>query len=295
MNMNKKTIAAAIMAILLSGLFITGCKQKNVAITDNENKIKFDSILVNEKYYLLGDTTNPFCTLESSFVFPSDYKDINILNKLNAHFISSLFGDDSIFITPKEAVNNYAQRYIADYKELEADFRTEMEATGEKPSQESWFAYFESSSNEIIYNKHDILSYSVSIEYYTGGAHGGHGYNNHVIDLKTGNKLEEQDIFINNYHDELAKIIVSIITSDNNLSDPEELEGMGFFNIQEIYPNNNFYVNEDGITYTFNEYEIAAYFVGKTDVLISYDRLETILRKDSPIAPLIPAKNEPGN
>ena len=290
--MNKRTIATILMTVLFFGLFITGCKQKNVSVTDNENVIKFDSIVINERYYLLGDTTNPYCTLESSFIFPSEYKDMEILKMLNIHFISSLFGEDSIFSTPEEAVNNYVQQYITDYKELENDFVSEVEITGIKPSQESWYAYYESSSNEIIYNKNDILSYTVSIEYYTGGAHGGHGYNNHVINLKTGDKIEEQDIFINDYHDRLAKIIVDIITSDYNLTDPEELEGMGFFNIQEIYPNNNFYINEDGITYTFNEYEIAAYFVGKIDVVIPFDKIDSLIHKNSPITPLVLKKNE---
>ena len=272
-----------IVAAVLSCIIIAGCKQNNTASTNAENDITFDTIAVNEKYYLLGDTTNPYCTFEASLLFPSEYKDKEILD----YFIYSLFGEDATFTTPQDAVNEYVQKYITDYKELEADFISEVEATGEKPSQESWYAYYEVLSNDVVYNKNNLLSYTVSVEYYTGGAQGGQGHNNHVIDLKTNYKLDEDDIFTENYHDELANIIVDAIASDNSLSDPSELENMGFFNIKEIYPNNNFYIDEDGITYTFNEYEIAANFVGKVDVSIPYERISYLIREDSPIAPLV--------
>ena len=288
MKVNIRPLAT----ILLCGTIITGCKSNKTINTEAENDIKFDSIAVNEKYYLLGDTTNPYCTLESNFVFPSEYKDKEILGKLSRHFIESFFGIDSFFeketasVTPEQAMKAYMQKYISDYKELESDFITDTEVSGEKPSQESWYAYYEASSNEIIYNKCDLLSYTVSVEYYTGGAHGGHGYNNHVLYLKTGEEIDETDIFIENYHDSLAYIIVYTIATDNNLTNPEGLENKGFFNIEEIYPNGNFYLDEKGITYTYNVYEIAPYALGKTDVFIPYEKIRHLLKKDSPIAPI---------
>ena len=276
-----KIIIALIFCIL-----IVGCKQKNALNTEIENDIKFDSITVNEKYHILGDSTNPYCMLESSFIFPSEYKDKDMLDKLNIHFINSFFGEDTASVTPREAMDRYVEKYITDYKELESDFISETEILGKKPSQESWFAYYEMSSNEIIYNKCNLLSYTISVEYYTGGAHGGHGYNNYVLNLNTGEELDETDIFIENYHDSLAHIIVYTIATDNNLSAPEDLESLGYFNIEEIFPNNNFFIDENGITFTYNEYEIAAYSAGRIDVFLPYEKIRHILRENSPVAPI---------
>ncbi|MDR1221778.1 MAG: DUF3298 and DUF4163 domain-containing protein [Tannerella sp.] len=282
----KSKIFIFTASLLFSGIIITSCKQTTANI-DRENDLRFDSITVNERCYLLGDSANPYCTLEARFIYPSQYKDKNMLDKLNRHFINSFFGEDSVSATPQEAMNKYVQKYIADYKELESDFIAETELTGEKPHQESWFAYYEMSSNEILYNKCDLLSYTVSVEYYTGGAHGTQGYNNFVINLKTGNELEEKDIFIENYQDDLSKIIVNAIASNNNVTDPTELEGLGFFNVREIYPNNNFYIDGNGITYTFNKYEIAAYSTGKIDVTLPFDKIRHLMLKNSPVAPLV--------
>jgi hypothetical protein len=283
--MKSKTFIFATL-ILLSGMILTGCKQ-TTANPDKENEIRFDSIAVNERYYLLNDSLNPYCTLESNFIYPSDYKDKEILDKLSRHFIYSFFGEDSISTTPQAAMERYVRIYITDYKELENDFIKETTIRGEKPLQESWFAYYEISSNEILYNKCDLLSYTVSIDYYTGGAHGDQVSGNFVIDLKTGNELEESDLFIENYQNELSKIIVDAIASDYHVTDPSKLEEMGFFNIEEIYPNNNFYIDGNGITYTYNRYEIAAYSTGKIYVTLPFDRIRHLMLENSPVAPLV--------
>ena len=276
----------SITTILLGYILITSCKK--TIDTEAENDIKFDSIEINEKYHLLGDSTNPFCTLESNFIFPIEYKDEEVLGKINRYFLESFFGldffpaKDSVSMTPKEAMNLYIQQYITDYKELESDFKTETE----KPSQESWYAYYEALSNEILYNKCDLLSYVVYVEYYTGGAHGGSGYNNHVLHLKTGEEVNETTIFIEDYQDSLAQIIINTIATDNDLTNPGELENIGFFSIDEIYPNGNFYIDENGITYTYNVYEIAPFALGRTDVFLSYEKIRHLLKKNSPIAPI---------
>ena len=136
MNKNFKIIIALICVVM-----IDGCKPKKAFDTEKENNIIFDSIVVSERYYLLGDSTNPYCTLESVFIFPAGYEDQESLKKLNNHFINAFFGEDTISATPKIAMDKYVEKYIADYKELENDFVAETKVTGEKPSQESWFAY----------------------------------------------------------------------------------------------------------------------------------------------------------
>ena len=67
----------------------------------------------------------------------------------------------------------------------------------------------------------------------------------------------------------------------------KELENIGYFSIEEIFPNGNFLIDEKGITYTFNEYEIAAYVVGPTHVCIPFEEISYLLKGDSPISKFI--------
>ena len=98
--------------------------------------------------------------------------------------------------------------------------------------------------------------------------------------------VTEKEIFTDNYEDELAKVLVAAIAKQNQVNDVKALENIGFFSVDEIFPNGNFSIDETGINYTFNEYEIAAYVVGVTNVHLPFGEIQHLLRKESPIAHL---------
>lgn len=272
-----------LMALFLISIFVGGCNTVTKKTADND--LKFDSISVDKTYYLLENPENPNCNLQISFTFPSRYDDKEILKKIQEQFVYSYFGEIYKELTPEEAVAKYTEDYLDSYKDLEEDFKEELKKDHDAPVG-AWFSYYEMSSNDIAYNKNDILSYTVNFDNYTGGAHGAHSFSNHVINLKTGEVIEEEDIFIENYQDDLAQILVDRIAKENNLDNPKELENVGFFSVDEIFPNGNFLIDDYGITYTFNEYEIAAYVVGATNVHLPYEEIQYLLKRESPIAHL---------
>lgn len=274
----------SMLAILLSGILATSCDTGTRKASEND--ITFDSISVEKIYHLLDNPDNPNCNLEIKFVYPKKYADKEILSDIQRQFVSSYFGENYEKLSPEEAVKKYTDDYLAAYKDLEADYKAEVAKSDETPVG-SWFSYFEMSSDDIAFNQDDIISYTVSFENYTGGAHGAHSYNNHVLSLKTGKEITEEEIFVDDYQDRLAQILVDQIAKQNNVADPKELENIGFFSVDEIFPNGNFLVNETGITYAFNEYEIAAYVVGVTEVTLPYAEIRHLLRDDSPIAHFI--------
>ena len=277
---------ARIVLFLLALALAAGCTDTNKK--NKANAVTFDSIQVDETYHLLRNDSNPNCNLQIKFIFPAKYNDPEVLKNIRRIFVETYFGEEFAGLSPEEAVKKYTDEYITAYKDLEQDFSDDLkksQASGEQVG--AWYSYYENSADEIGFNGNDILSYTVYVENYTGGAHGAHASNNHVINLETGKLITERDIFVDDYQDTLAALLVNKIAEENKVNDPKDLENAGFFSVEEIYPNNNFLVDEAGITYTFNEYEIAAYVVGQTQVFLSYPELQMILRKDSPISHLI--------
>ena len=248
-----------------------------------ENDIRFDTMTLKESYHMKNIETNPGCSLQINFLYPAEYQNQQVLKAAQQQFIRAFLGDDYMQCSPREAASLYAVNYLNDFKKRETDFESDVEEHGSEPNDE-WYSSYEILSDSIYYNQNDLLSMVVSKEYDTGGAHNAHHYTNRVIDLRTGERVTEAAVFIEDYQDDLAKIIVDAIALYNNVDKVSELENIGFFNINEIYPNKNFYVDEIGITYTFNEYEIAAYVVGATSVRIPYEKIRHLLRKESPIA-----------
>lgn len=274
----QKFVAFFLLSIVASGC-ITGAKKTA------DNDITFDSISVDKTYHLLENPENPNCNLQINFTFPAQYDNNEILKKVQQQFVSSYFGDSYETLSPEDATAQYTEDYLNSYKELTDEYKAELAKADETPVG-AWFSYYEMSSDDIAYNKNDIISYTVNFENYTGGAHGAHSFTNHVINLKTGNPIAEEDIFIDGYQEDLAQILIDRIAKQNSLDDVKELENIGFFSIDEIFPNGNFLIDDNGITYTYNEYEIAAYVIGATNVHLPYEEIQHLLKKESPIAHL---------
>lgn len=279
----KMQLCQKLVALFLISMFVGGCNTGTKEMTDND--IAFDSVRVDKSYHLLENPENPNCNLQINFTFPAKYENKEILKKIQQQFVNSYLGESYETLSPEEAVVRYTEDYLSNYKGLTDEFKAEMAKADESPVG-AWFSYYEMSSNDIAYNKNDMLSYTVNFENYTGGAHGAHSFTNHVINLKTGDVIKEEDIFIENFQDDLAQILVDRIAKQNNIDNPKELESVGFFSIEEIFPNGNFLVDDYGITYTFNEYEIAAYVVGATNVHLPYEEIQYLLKRESPIAHL---------
>lgn len=61
---------------------------------------------------------------------------------------------------------------------------------------------------------------------------------------------------------------------------PDSLLMRGFFTIEDIVPNNNFWLSDSAIHYSYNQYEIAPYSMGVIDVAVPYSELNNIVIPD---------------
>jgi hypothetical protein len=68
------------------------------------------------------------------------------------------------------------------------------------------------------------------------------------------------------------------------LENPADLENLGYYPIDEIVPNNNFTIDNNGITYYFNVNEIGDVMVGLSQVFIPYEEINIYMKKENPIA-----------
>lgn len=226
---------------------------------------------------MFGDTTNLPGALSVSLVYPRAYTDEKILEAMQQVFMRLSLGDEYVGVPAEEALATYAEKYIAAYKEREKDF--------DKEAGISAYVCEEQLTNTIEFNKGGFLSLTTVKWDYTGGAHGLGLTQASVIDLSTGNLLKEEDIFDPQAKDSLSAVIVKNLADAYNLSSPEELKAEGFSDT--IAPNGNFFINEDGVTYIYNPYDIAAYVMGTIRVFIPYADLAGCMKENSPVAKII--------
>ena len=272
----RKNILFIITSIVLVGLFATSCVNKS-------SKLEFDNISLSEEIYLFpdNDTTKPFANVEIDFNYPKSFKNIEDLARLQEIFNGTFFNDESYgSLLPKDALNIYLEEYTKEYRELGNQYYEDM-ANLEGDNQPSWYWYQLHKSNEVLYQDESILSYSVSHATYTGGAHGSLQVLYYTINLNELTTITEEDIFAPNYHNFLTTKIVENLMKEYKVSTPEELINEGFFDVNDIAPNNNFWIDNVGVHYIYNQYEIAPYSMGPIEVTIPYHDIQSIIIPES--------------
>lgn len=278
MTKNNFFIATATVVLLLS-VNLTSCiKNKS-----KENVVEFDKLDFNDKISLLSvnDTTLPFSEVKIEFTYPEKFNNKEDLASLQQIFTGTFFNDETYdSLSPKDALDKYIDNYSKEYRELSKDYYDAKARLG-GDGVNSWYWYYLNISNNILFKDANILSYSVEYSDYTGGAHGSLRVLYYTIDLNKIATISQEDIFKPNYQKFLTSKIIEKLMEKYNLDSPDKLIEEGFFDINDISPNNNFWMNDKGVHYIYNQYEIAPYSMGPIDVSIPFEELTSIIIPES--------------
>jgi len=267
--------------IILIGIVVGAffsCTKK----ADTPNEISYDSLSVSRIYHLDNDSTKPSCSVKIQYVFPVKYADADILSKLQKELNYTVLEDESYeSLSPDSAVDKYIKDYIDNYVR---DANIQFPDWAESGETDDYFSFYKTIGSKVLYDKNKLLSYQASSMDYKGGANSTTLYRNVVIDLKTGNVVTEQDIFIPEYKNVLNAMLTDKIVAQNKVKTAEELLEFGYWGIEDITSNNNFYIDDKGLTYIFNQGEYSAPSLGEIRVPFTFDELSVILKPESPIS-----------
>lgn len=265
-----------IIALLVIGWgLLPSCKGFGARET---TAIMFDSIVVRQHVPLLleNDTTLPYADVTVSYTYPAKFKDAESLARLQQIFQGTFFenvGYDSM--TPQEAMDYHLDAYTERYRGISNMFyEDKSRLEGKTPS---WYWYWMKHENKILFQSDSLVSYAVEYSDYEGGAHGSYRITYTNIDLNNLVTLSEEDLFVPGYFRPLTEKIVQQLMMTYEAEAPDSLLMRGFFAIEDIAPNNNFWLNEEGIHYSYNQYEIAPYSMGVINVMVPYAQMDDIL------------------
>ncbi len=274
----KRHFIILLFSVLTSLVFFS-CKPKTIE-TDTKDYAK--------RYFLVSDTNKGSLKVEFHIEIPVSFTNEIILDSVRKTIITYLFRENYVSYSNDSLVESFSNDLARDYRLSNAPMINLLDSGS-----------FYSFNNEHILSGFSLLSdkniYVYGIERYVfmGGAHGLETRNFINFDLKTGKVINENDLFVNNYKNELAELIKRRIieeskeTKETKNSEPIlSLEDTDFWT-DSIKPNSNFYITDEGINYVFNPYEIAPYYLGQTEVTIPFKRLTNLLKPNSPIAYLV--------
>ena len=268
-----------LMTTVMLGMLTLSCKDKPKAAAD---ALTLSASSLTAKANLKNDTSKLSLSLSVSIDYPATYPDASILKNVRRVMLMDYFPEaDSVFTTPEKVLKAYVNDYKKFFFESEA-------ANADVEDEEGMYntdPWYNNQKTTIRYNGDFLFSYTISTDRYSGGAHGEKRYINTVVDLKTGKKITEDDLFTEKDKAMVITMIVDNILKQHNLKSVEALEEIGY-DLSNLALNNNFYLTKKGLTYTFNEYEIAGYAVGTTEVFLDFSSLSNYLRPGNPFESL---------
>ena len=132
---------------------------------------------------------------------------------------------------------------------------------------------WERSLNGYIAGEHgDIISYIVSTYDFSGGAHGSSAELAFNFNRKSGEIIDEDDIFTEGSAVELSKLLSA------RLQSAFDEEAYNSLFVKDIEPNGNFIVSDEGMTYIYGQYEIGPYYLGIIKLTLPWEELEGLLK-----------------
>lgn len=157
---------------------------------------------------------------------------------------------------------------------------------------DSYYTYIYDEKLEWVTSRY--LSYSQNYYSYTGGAHGSSTVQYQNIDLSSFKIITLEDLFKPSMHAEVLNLFKDAFFAANKLDPSKSYDELGFwFNPSNIpkeyqewslpdgfYLPANFLLNSRGITFIYQQYEIAPYAAGMPTIEITWDKIKPLLEDD---------------
>ena len=169
------------------------------------------------------------------------------------------------------SVEETATRYEDDLKD--AYFTENGDPDGAPGGVMSW----EDRINGYFSGKYkNYASYMVEYYGFRGGAHGINTMTSVVFDTKTGETVPEEVFFADGYHAPVAALIQAHLPEALE-NDPENLAAI--FEPGLVGPNGNYEVTKDSVTWYYQPYDIAPYYLGVISVSVPWAELKPYIRQ----------------
>lgn len=194
-----------------------------------------------------------------------------VRDRIHAAIIRDLLYDDAREgMRVPEACARWAESSQADYlAEIE-------ELAGGAEEEAAWMFNWSRSVSGAFTGadrRRGWQSYRSSSSEYSGGAHGMYGETYHVFDMATGGIVREADFLDMECSGTLSDLLAGKILESLG-QEGDAVDAL----LGNPYPNGNFSVDGQGVTWHFNPYEIAPYAMGILEATLSWDELEPFLK-----------------
>lgn len=176
-----------------------------------------------------------------------------------------------------EMINAFYEEWVSDRLEAYEDDPESIVKSALELKNDPEFADFPASEEdftlESVTIRPRVISVYQSFYSYSGGAHGMPGRENHMFNPETGKEITLEDLTgmsAQDLNDKMRGMFLELVENDSeNKFFPEAADTLA----QKNDFTSNFYLNEEGVVFYMQPYEIAPYAAGFTEIVVPYAQL----------------------
>lgn len=191
------------------------------------------------------------------------------MQNIQKELTAAIFGKEHATTDISLAVSEYCDSEADKFRKSVGNF---IRMSGKDMEGAGRFSWSEMTEGRFIEPYENMQSYRLYTYGYTGGAHGIDTEKGLTFRLSDGHRITEVDLFKREYKPALSRILSA------HLPQAVSQETYDMLFIKAIEPNENFYIDPEGITYIYGRYEIGPYVSGIVHVTIPWEELRDILR-----------------
>lgn len=239
----------------------------------DSNQIIFETTEVDKTVKLSNEEMAPSCQVSLKVAFAKETEGNEAAKQINAYLIDRLFNmkDMSMEGAAQHFADEYTKAYQANLLPLYNQDRADT-------TKRAWYEYHYVITSETHPGNEGTVVYLATLDYFEGGAHGNNLLITMNFDTKTGKILTLSDIFAGGYEQQLTAILLKALKEKVGVSSLGELKEKGYLTAVDMFPSENFILDEGTITFVYNTYEIAPFNLGMTELIIPYDDVKDLLK-----------------
>lgn len=232
-------------------------------------KLEFGNAAAEKTVRLENSETSP--KIEISIDIPYAKGDDNRAKLINNAIEEEIFMMKGL--TMQQAVDSFVSKrgsdYIADFGAFYKEDKAESERSG-------WYECHYDLNAHTEQNADTIVNYIYELDTYDGGAHG--LFTKGVINfsVNTGKQVTLDDVLLPSFKHRLNELLLDKLMKQTESKNIDELREKGYLYSMDMCPSQAYIINDDGITFIYNQYEIAPYAVGITELKMSWSELKDI-------------------
>lgn len=209
-----------------------------------------------------NDPFSPKATIETSLLWPKDTEDISLIRSL-----IDLYGIRIPESTPGDSIISAEQkRFFEQYVRMNSDLA----------GQSASFNWERSQQVQVVLNDHGMLCLEMASYAFTGGAHGMANMRYLVYNLKEDKAETMVDVFYAEALAKLSALITEKVRARYAIPADQTLSDAGLFT-DTIEAHDNFYLNPLGIGFYYNNYDIAPYAMGHTNIFLTFEEIKELI------------------